>query len=74
MMTTGQIAAHYGVSTETVRRWIRQGCPAKRLGRAKRGGNFRLDLEAVESWHDKLDMTCVTCYDDKHENKNTKAE
>ncbi len=73
MMTTGQIAAHYGVSTETVRRWIRQGCPAKRLGMAKRGGNYRLDLDAVQAWHDKLDMTSVSCYDGDHEQKQNTA-
>ncbi len=44
-LTERDIARHFAVSERTVRRWIAEGCPSERFGRARR---FR--LSQVESW------------------------
>lgn len=42
-----RVAEFFGVSTRTVYRWVREGCPVKRL----RGGALRFQLGALAEWH-----------------------
>lgn len=47
LLTKQQLATYYGVSTWTVDKWVREGCPTKKLP-LTRGKRF--DLAAVEEW------------------------
>lgn len=48
--TVKQAAAHFRVSQETIRRWIREGAPCVSPGEVGRGHGALLDLDAVASW------------------------
>lgn len=48
--TVKQAAEHFRVSVETIRRWIREGCPCESVGEVGRGRGALLDLDAVASW------------------------
>jgi phage terminase Nu1 subunit (DNA packaging protein) len=43
------VAEHFSVSTSTVYRWVRAGCPIKRL----RGGTLRFQLGPLAEWLDE---------------------
>jgi|SRR5210317_377654 len=64
------VANHFGVSPDTVRKWLRQGCPGK-VGSGGRNGKY--DLKEIDNW-------CKTngrgpYYDDQRgETSQTKAE
>lgn len=45
--TLQAVADHFDVSTQTVRAWIRRGCPAYNVGGA---AGWRLQASAVEAW------------------------
>lgn len=58
--TVKQAAAHFRVSQETVRRWIRKGCPCESPGEVGRGRGALLDLDAVSSWRaSKLGISSI---------------
>lgn len=40
------VAGHFSVSTRTVYRWVKAGCPVKRL----RGGTLRFQLGPIGAW------------------------
>lgn len=46
-LTKGELAAHFGVSVETVRKWRRRGCPAEKGPR----GVLGFDVKEVQVWH-----------------------
>jgi excisionase family DNA binding protein len=49
LLTVDDVAGVFKVHPETVRRWIRDGCPVScQLGRA-----YRLDMKQVLKWLDK---------------------
>ena len=49
LLTVDDVAGVFKVHPETVRRWIKAGCPVScQLGRA-----YRLDTKAVLKWLDK---------------------
>jgi len=43
-------ARELGISTQTLRRWLRQGAPQARRGRRGRGGRALVDPAAVAAW------------------------
>src|SRR5690606_32463639 len=43
-------AAQLGVSTPTLKRWLRQGAPVARRGRRGRGCRTLIDPEAIRAW------------------------
>jgi Helix-turn-helix domain len=48
--TVAEAAARFNVSPDTVRRWVRLGCPAIRPGEVGRTRGAVLDLDAVARW------------------------
>lgn len=48
--STVEAARHFGVTTETVRCWIRAGAPCVSPGEVGRGHSARLNLEDVARW------------------------
>lgn len=44
------VAQHFSVSTRTVYRWVKDGCPVKRL----RGGTMRFQIGAISEWLDAM--------------------
>lgn len=51
MLRIETIAARRGVSTETVRRWIKwKGLPATRTAGKKGRGHWRVDADAFARW------------------------
>ena len=44
-----EAAAHFGVSTRTLERWVHAGCPALRLY----GGPYRFQLAVIAAWHEE---------------------
>jgi phage terminase Nu1 subunit (DNA packaging protein) len=49
------IARHFGASTRTVRRWMRDGMPSRLIG-----GLRRYRLSQCEDWHEqRRDTTCA---------------
>jgi hypothetical protein len=49
-VTAAQAAAHFNVSADTVRRWVRLGCPTIRPGEVGRTRGALLDIDAVARW------------------------
>ncbi len=48
-LTRQETAEHYSVSVRSVDSWLRQGCPALRLGGP--GGSPRLSPVELDAWH-----------------------
>jgi phage terminase Nu1 subunit (DNA packaging protein) len=49
-VSISEAAGYFDVSTETVRRWIRAGCPCITPGEVGRGHGARLNLADVARW------------------------
>lgn len=49
-VSVGEAAAHFGVSTETVRRWVRIGAPCVRPGERGRGRGTLLNVDDISRW------------------------
>jgi|SRR5690606_20728165 len=50
-----EAARALGVSTPTLKRWIRQGAPVARRGRRGRGCRTLIDPEAIRAWRQAQD-------------------
>jgi transposase len=45
-----ELATRYDVSTETIRTWLRNGCPVVKQGTQGRGKKTLVSLKDIETW------------------------
>lgn len=48
LLTREQLAAHYGVCTETISRWVKRGCPVRRASSHR--SRMWFDPAEVDAW------------------------
>jgi hypothetical protein len=56
-VTNVELARHMGVSTSTVKRWLRAGCPSHSWGMKR---TRRYLISEVEAWLERREMATVT--------------
>lgn len=46
LMTSSELSAYYKVSRQTIKNWVKQGCPVERIGKL-----LRFRLADIELWN-----------------------
>lgn len=63
LVDSNELGRIFGVNTQTIYKWVKEGCPGAKLDESKKGGTssgYRFETKEVARWREKRVLASVT--------------